>query len=100
MKIEDQIKEWKRTHGENKIFQIDVETDDVKAKAYFRKPTLEILSLASKYSDDLIKTGEVLFDNCWLGGDDVFNEDDEVKFSAYVQLNSLFEIKTSTIKKL
>lgn len=100
---EVQINQWKKKWGE--IFQIDVPLDDSsKAKlatGYFKKPTLDSIKASSKYlQSDPIKAGEVVFNECWLGGSSEIQENDEVKMSAMQKVSTLFKIRQATLKKL
>jgi hypothetical protein len=47
-----------------------------------------------------IKSGLVLFDNCWIDGDDAIKENDEAKLGVIQQLQHLFKVRTAKIKKL
>lgn len=99
-KITDaQIKNWKNTWGD--VYQIDVTIveGDI-ATAYFRKPDLNIIAAASLHSEDNIKSGLILFENCWLGGDDRIQKSDEAKLAATIRLAPLFKIPEASIKKL
>lgn len=97
-----QIKKWKQDHGE--VHQIDVPLDDEGKKiatGYFKKPNLEIMSAAAKYAEsDPVKSGSVLFENCWLDGDQQLKNNDEAKLSAIAQLGQLFKVRAASIKKL
>lgn len=99
---EAQIKQWKKQWGE--VFAIEVPLDDEskkKAIGYFKKPTLDTIKVSSKYIEsDPIKAGEVVFTNCWLGGDDIIKDNDEAKMSAMQQVSSLFKVRQATLKKL
>ena len=96
-----QIKQWKARHKE--IFEIEVPLDDKgnKATAYFKKPDLTLIGAASKFSDsDPIKTGNILFEGCWVGGDETIKENDEARLSAMQTLGQLFKVRQATLKKL
>jgi len=68
---------------------------------YFKKPSLETLSAMEAVSkEDPIKSGNVLFNGCWLGGDNDFNFDDEVKIGAIKRLSKVFVPRLGKIKKL
>lgn len=96
-----QIKSWKKKWGE--VFQIDVPTDDEGniAIGYFKKPNLETISAAEQFVEsEPIKAGNIMFNNCWLGGDDQVKENDECRISAIKVIGSLFKVRTATLKKL
>lgn len=99
-----QIKQWKAKYGE--VFEITTPLDDklkggTIATGYFRKPDLKIISIASKYSEEPVKVGEIMYTNCWLGGDkELYDSNDEAKLSVMQTLGHLFKVRQSTIKKL
>lgn len=101
---QEQLEAWKLKYGESKVFQVDIPTDDAGKNVvtgYFKKPNLNIIGAAGKFSaTDMVKSGLVLFDGCWLGGDDEVKTDDEVKFSAINALNKLFKLRVATIKNV
>ncbi len=95
------IEKWKSKYGG--VYQIDVPLDDedAKATAYFRKPNIQIMSVAQKYiKSDPIKSATTLFDNCWLGGDEEIKDSDEAKLSCCKQLGTIFKIREASLKKL
>jgi len=95
-----QISEWKKKYTD--IYEIIIVNDEgVEFKTYFRKPDLKILSASAKFAEsDPIKSGLVLFDNCWLGGDEAVKSSDELKMSCLQELGKLFKIYQATVKKL
>ena len=95
-----QISEWKKKYTD--IYEIIIVNDEgVEFKTYFRKPDLKILSASAKFAEsDPIKSGLVLFDNCWLGGDEAVKNSDELKMSCLQELGKLFKIYQATVKKL
>lgn len=99
---EAMIENWKKQYG--KVYEISVPLDDEKkaeATAYFRKPDLKTIGAAAKFAEtDPIKSGLIMFDNCWLGGDERMKEDEECKVSAVQLVSSLFTVRVGTIKNL
>lgn len=98
-----QIAHWKAQYGA--VFEIIVKTDDndpsKEVHGYFRKPDLKIIQAASKFIDtDPLKGGLIQLENCFLGGDDAFKDDDEVRVSAIQALNRIFRIRIAEIKNL
>lgn len=96
-----QIKQWKAEHGE--VHQVEIPLDDEgnTAVAYFKKPTLDILSASAKYAEtDPIKSGNIMFESCWLGGDERIKSSDEAKLGAIQVVAKLFKVRVATIKKL
>lgn len=99
-----QIEAWKLKHGVDKVKAFDIPVNDEGteiATGYFRKPDLQVIAISSKFiENDPIKAGLVLFENCWLGGDERITKDDELKMSAIESLNTMFRVRTATIKNL
>jgi len=96
---ETKIAELKARNGE--VYEIEVEKEGKVVKGYFKKPNLQIISAASKYAnEDPIKSGEILFDSCWLDGDMEMRNDDEIKVAAMGSLSNLFKLLEAKIKKL
>lgn len=99
---EAQIKQWKARWGE--VHQVEVPVDDTgreKLTGYFKKPSLEIISASARFAEsDPIKSGTVLFENCWLGGDEALKTNDEARVSCMKVLGKLFRVREATIKKL
>jgi hypothetical protein len=98
---EAQIKQWKKEFKE--IYAIEVIMDDegTQAIAYFRKPTLDTITAADKFmKEDPLKGGDVLFENCWIGGEETIKGNDEARLSCMKHLGKLFQVKVSKLKKL
>ena len=95
----DQLKDWKKKYGDDKIFEIVV--DD--KKAILHKPTRKDLSFAmagSSQAKDSIKFAEILLNQCWIDGDNEIKENDDYFFGAVPKLEVLSETKEAEIKKL
>jgi len=59
------------------------------------------LAAASKYAaDNPVKSGIIMFDSVWLGGDAEIQVNDELKMSAIQKIGDLFRIREARIKKL
>lgn len=86
-----QLNKWK--HKYRKVVKLSIEDDDeTTLYAYFHKPTIAIRSAVLKASEmDSFKALEVLFKNCYLGGDEAIEQDDDLRlnisssFSDYIQ---------------
>jgi len=92
---DEQIKEWKRKHGD--VFQVEVDG----RVAYLKKPDRKTLSAASVLgSKDPLKYNEIMLNNCWLAGDEDIKTDDALFLGASSVLAELIEIKEAEIKKL
>ena len=95
----DQLKDWKKKYGDDKIFEIVVGDK----KAILHKPTRTDLSFAmagSSQAKDSIKFAELLLRTCWIDGDLEIQNDDEYFFGAVPKLDVLSETKEAEIKKL
>lgn len=97
---EAQIKKWKAKYGD--VFAISVKLNNKeKATGYFKKPDLNIIAAAAKFAEtDPIKSGTVMLENCWLGGDEIIKQDDEAKLGVIKRLGELFKVKEAEVKKL
>jgi hypothetical protein len=101
---QSQINAWKREHDE--VYSVSVKDGDKEFTGYFKKPDLAIIGLAGKYAQestesyDPIKSGNIIFDNCWLGGDKEIQEQGEYKLAAISKIGRLFRILEADIKKL
>jgi len=96
-----QVKQWKQRWGEVHQFDVTIDDDGNTVTGYFRKPNLEVIGASiSKGENDPIGSGNVLFENCWLGGDDRIKSDDEARLSCALRLNRLFKLRAVEVKKL
>jgi hypothetical protein len=98
---EAQIKSWKAKHGEVYAISVADEATEKEYTGYFKKPDLKIIAASAKFTtEDPVKAGIVLMENCWLGGDEELKNNDEMKMGVIQQLSTLFKVKQATIKKL
>ncbi len=75
------------------------EITTLKAVAYLKNPTRKIISMATAVGGkDPIKFGELILQNCWLGGDERIKTDDDLFLAANAVLGDLIKIKTATLK--
>jgi len=98
---EAQIKQWKDRHED--VFQVDVPLDDKGnvGVGYFKKPTLQIMGPVQKFMESApLKALTILFNGCWLGGDDELKDSEEAQISASKQIVALFKVREAKIKKL
>lgn len=96
-----QINQWKQRWGS--VTQITVTLDDSgnTATGYFKKPGLDAIAAAGPRMDsDPIGAGKIVFENCWLGGDEVIKHNDEALFSVILQVNKLFRLRETEVKNL
>lgn len=96
-----QIEAWKKEYPNSSLHQITVPKDGKDYKAVVRKPTLENINAAEEYGkDDSLKQNLFLLKTCFLGGDDAFMNDDEIKVAASNEVARLFRFLKASIKKL
>ena len=96
---EDQIKAWKGKHG--KVVRIDVVDDGDLHVGYFHRPRLETMSAITKMAKtDELKSSEVMFDNCWLGGSPAMRSDAVLFLEATKQLGAMLNSCRSSLKNL
>lgn len=99
---QEQLAMWK--HNSKRVFQIDIVADDEDkdiVSGYFKSPDINTIAVTMQSIDtDPVQAMKVLFANTWLGGDKRIQEDDELKFSAYMQLSKLVKIRTATVKNV
>ena len=98
----EMVAAWKEKFGANKIALISVQKDEnTTLHAFVRHPDIKILSAAGSVVDkDPIKSGIILFENCWLAGDDEIRNDDELKMGVITEINALFKIRKATTENL
>ena len=67
--------------------------------AYLKTPSRKIISAATAIGGkDPIKFGELILQNCWLGGDERIKTDDTIFLSANAVIGDLIKIKTASLK--
>jgi hypothetical protein len=90
-----QIASWKAQYKD--VYAIEVE-DSV---AYLHKPNrTAIKAMSAVATSDPIRAGEILLENCWLGGDTSIKTDDEKFLAVSGKLGELITIKNAELKKL
>lgn len=68
-------------------------------KAYLKKPSRKVISMATAVGGkDPIRFGELILENCWLGGDECIKTNDDLFLAANAILGNLIKIKTATLK--
>ncbi len=92
---EQQIKAWKKEHGD--IFMLQVE-DKV---AYLKKPSRKALSYATATAaKDPMKFNELMLNSCWVAGDEEIKTDDSFFLAAAAKIAELIEVKEADLVKL
>jgi len=101
---QENIDQWKKQYGSKNIFSVKVPLDDDNKKfasCIVRKPDLKVIAAAVKFElTDPIKSGIVMFENCYLGGDEIIKQEDELKSSVIQELNHLYIVRKSELKNL
>ncbi|MCK8520235.1 hypothetical protein M0D21_01580 [Aquimarina sp. D1M17] len=97
---ESQLHAWKSKFG--KLIKVEVENDEGEMRfAYFRKPTMSTRAAVLQTSKtDEFKALEVLFKNCYLGGDEEIVQDDDLKLSVITAFADLTQPKEAKAKKI
>ena len=93
--MEEQIKEWKKRHGE--IFRIDIDGKS----CYLKRPSRKALGYASVAGkNDPLKFNEVILNDCWLGGDEEIKTNDALFLGVAAKIGELIELKEASLVKL
>ena len=95
---EAQIKKWKLKH--KRVVKLSLEDDDgTTLFAYFKKPSIAIRSAVLQASKmDEFKALEVLFKNCYLGGDDAIEEEDDLRLNITTSFSEFIQPKPVKIE--
>lgn len=68
-------------------------------KGYLKTPNRKVISMATAVGGkDPIRFGELILENCWLGGDERIKTDDGLFLAANAILGNLIKIKTASLK--
>lgn len=97
----DNIAAWKNLHGRIQEVYVDDAEAGVRLTGYFKRPdmkTMQAVSAISKSNE--VRGGELLFDNCWLGGAQELKDDAIYKMSGIAALSELFGKCTHRLKNL
>lgn len=95
---EAQIDELKQQHG--KLFLITVNKDGEAKYFWFKKPTMPVLSAAMVHaSDDPMKVGMTLFDNCLVLGDRAAKDDVDIFPAIVNKLQDTFAKATAELEE-
>ena len=96
---EEQIRAWKAKYG--KVVRIDVVDGEDLHIGYFHRPTLATMSAVTKMAKtDELKSSEVIFDNCWLGGSSALRNDGVLFLETTKQLGKMLNSCRSSLKNL
>lgn len=101
IKLKAQIQQWQVRWGEVHEIEVVIDDEGNTAKGYIRKPDFDVLAASVKFADsDPLKSGTILLESCWLGGDEIIKTDGEAKLAAIKAIGSLIKIREARIKKL
>jgi len=96
---EAQVTKWKAVH--KKVYRIDVVDGDDLHVGYFHRPSLQTMSAVTKVAKtDEVKSAEVLYDNCWLGGSAEMRTDAILFLAATTQLGKVMSGAMGSLKNL
>lgn len=94
-----QINAWKKQHKE--VYKVSVDDDGKLVVGYFKKPDLAVISAASRFAkSDPVKSGQIIFESCWLSGDVELKEVEELQASCFGKLAELFKLREASLEKL
>lgn len=96
---DEQIQQWKNRYG--KVVRIEVQDDGDTHVGYFHRPKLEDMSAIMKLAKtDELKSSEVMFNNCWLGGSEAMRHDAILFIETTKQLATMLGSCRSSLKNL
>ncbi len=96
---DDQIRQWKGKYG--KVVRIDVVDGEDLHVGYFHRPKLATMSTVTKLAkSDELRSSEVMFDNCWLGGSAALRNDAMLFLQITKQLGVMLNSCRSSLKNL
>lgn len=94
---EENIAMWKARF--RKVSSITVVDGEVSYTGFFRRPDMNVISaVAAVGKDDEMRAAMVMFENCWLGGDEMMREDAVIKMAAVTKLQELMKVSQVTLK--
>lgn len=95
-----QFTQWKNKY--KRIVKLTINDDDDKTLyAYFRKPDIAIRSAVLQASKmDEFKALEVLFKNCYLGGDAEIEDDDDLRLNITTSFSDHIQPKPVKVEVL
>ena len=97
---EAQLKKWKYKY--KKVIKLFLEDDDENTLyAYFKKPSIDIRSAVLQASKiDEFKALEVLYKNCYLGGDQAIEEEDDLRLNITTSFSEFIQPKPVKVEVL
>jgi hypothetical protein len=100
MVTEEQIDAWKKEHGE--VFTLTVETKDGPIVGYLKPADRNVIARAMPFTmrQQLIEAGEIIIDNCFIGGDPSLKDHySPVGIAASINAVNAVEILSGATKK-
>lgn len=89
----EQLTQWQRKHGADKVFPVRVKKDGKEFVGVFRKPNLTDMSAAASVGQgNPMASAELLYNSCKLAVDPEIEADDELKFGAMTGVGKLFRV--------
>lgn len=96
---QEQINAWKAKH--NRVSEVSITEDNTTVIGYFKRPDMETMAAVNAVSKaDEIKGANIMFDNCWLGGDPIMKEDAIIRIKATTVLSQIFNNCVGELKNL
>lgn len=96
---DEQVAAFKQQH--RKSFAIEVQDGEEVHIGYFKRPTFETIKAVTKVAKtDEVKAGEIMFDNCWLGGSEELRTDALLFMAVQAQLGHVLNGFKGLIKNL
>lgn len=96
---DEQVAAFKQQH--RKSFAIEVQDGEEVHIGYFKRPTFETIKAVTKVAKtDEVKAGEIMFDNCWLGGSEELRRDALLFMAVQTQLGHVLNGFKGLIKNL
>jgi len=95
-----QLNQWKYKH--KRVIKLSIaDDDDTVLYAYFKKPSIAIRSAVLQASKmDEFKALEVLFKNCYLGGDAKIEQEDDLWLNTATSLSDHLQPRPVTVEVL
>lgn len=83
-----------------KIYSISINDGDKDYKGWFTKPKLIDLQAATKIGkDDPFKATMILFESCWIKGDQELKDNDDFKLAAISKFQDILKVRDAEIKE-
>ena len=98
---EKTIEGWKLADYKPQCLQVQISENEI-SYGYFKAP--ERIVIAKAYTElvkgDIVKCGEIVFNNCWLDGDPRMKNVEDINLAACIQLTEVIQFKNTKLGKL